>query len=186
MISVVLFIVGGCHQQAVIQKQVVQQVVAQQVAYVPAVSVAPLVQTYGVVDPYWAPRDNSAQRIEQLLQLAEKQAATIEKLTAGKQVSEPCDDCQAQSKPASDSIATQARAILERSCVTCHSGAEPKGGLDLTGTLTTGERLLVSDAISTGSMPPPPKEALSDTDSALIYTWAHQDKEAVRSLLRSK
>lgn len=185
MISLIVFIVGGCHQQAVIKQQVVQQVVAQQVAYVP-VAVAPLVQTYGVVDPYWAPRDNSSQRIEQLLQLAEKQAATIEKLTAGKQTAEPCDDCQTQQKPANDSIATQARAILERSCVTCHSGAEPKGGLDLTGTLTTGERLLVSDAINTGSMPPPPKEALSDTDSALIYTWAHQDKEAVRQLLRGQ
>lgn len=183
-ISIICVVLGGCHQQAIVQKQVVQQVVAQQVAYVPAV-VAPVYQTYGVVDPYWAPRDTSAQRIEQLLQLAEKQAETIERLTANVQPqTTPCDDCD--KVPANDSISTQANSVIERSCLSCHSGESAKGGLDLTGTLTVGEKLLIAEAVNTGSMPPPPKEALSDADAALIYTWAHQDKEAVRSLLRGK
>lgn len=179
-ISVLLGIIGGCHVQQV-QQVVATPIVAQQVAYVPAV-VAPLYQTYGVVDPYWTARDTSAQRIERLLDAVEKQQATIQALTAGK-VSQPCSD---NPPTPGDAITGQAQAILSKSCMSCHSGETAKKGLDLTKPLSVGEKLLVAQLVSEGSMPPKPAEMLPDDEAAILNSWAHQDKGAVRSLLRGK
>lgn len=78
-----------------------------------------------------------------------------------------------------------ARAILQRSCVSCHSGAKPKGGIDLAGSLTVAQKLLVADAIETGSMPPKPADVLADADFQAVRKWAYEDKAAVRQFLKA-
>lgn len=184
MISVlILSAIGGCHQQAVVQKQVVQQVVAQQVAYVPAYVVQPLVQTYGVVDPYWTPRDNSAERIEKLLALAEQQALTIEKLTAP-QKQTTCDDCD-KSQSGGGEISRAATSIIQANCAGCHDGNNPKTAFDVTKPISREDMMKVAIKVDLGEMPPPPRDMLSEDDILMLKVWAN-GKGASRDSLRSK
>jgi mono/diheme cytochrome c family protein len=77
-----------------------------------------------------------------------------------------------------------ARRILQKSCVSCHSGAAPKGDLDLTGSLDVGEKLLIAETVLAGEMPPEGKPPLSDDDAKLLYDWSREDRAAVREFYR--
>ncbi|WP_425617568.1 DUF1592 domain-containing protein [Anatilimnocola sp. NA78] len=73
-------------------------------------------------------------------------------------------------KPASDDFAQLAKPILQKHCLSCHSGAEPKGelrldtlGTDLTNKETREAWQSVQEQLRIGAMPPkeqPPKDGL--------------------------
>lgn len=128
-------------------------------------------------DPYWyvAGQQNATeQRLRKLEEIADKQVQILEYMKSGS----PAGMVTSQ-------VEQNARAVLQRSCVKCHTGDNPKGGVALDGELSTAEKLLVANVVQSGEMPPPPAKELSDEDYASLQAWANEDRAAVRELLRS-
>lgn len=76
----------------------------------------------------------------------------------------------------------QARAILKRSCVSCHSGSNPEGGFTLGSDFDTGTKLLIAEVVADGTMPK--NNPLPDDDQQVLVEWSREDKAAVREFLR--
>lgn len=162
-----LFVCGGdCNVQRVVSHQ----------EYV-----APVVhqQSYAVQFPVFVYSVSDTQRVDALTKIAEQNAAILQQQT---QLIQALNASPAVAAKASPSEAA-ARAILQRSCVSCHSGAKPKGGIDLSGALTVGMKSLVADAVEDGRMPPKPEAVLSDADFQTLDKWKKEDRAAWRAFL---
>lgn len=92
---------------------------------------------------------------------------------------------QAPAAPAASKLETAARALMAKSCVSCHGGAKPKGGVDLSGPLTTATKLRAANVVRTGEMPPKPAAQLSDDEFNVLQAWATEDGAAVRAALKA-
>lgn len=77
-----------------------------------------------------------------------------------------------------------ARRILQRSCLSCHSGEKTKGDVDLSGEIGIGLKLLSAELVASEDMPP--NKPLLAEDVATIVSWSREDKEAVREHLRGR
>lgn len=161
---------GDCHQVQQIQ-QVIAQPLAVQYATVPY---APVYWTYTV---------------GQDEQIRELKNAVSELTTISKQNQQIIQQLRSTPSATNEgvSLVTQnARKVLDNSCVRCHSGDKPKGGINLTGPILTADRLLIEEVVRTGAMPPKPEKEVSDEDFAAIEAWAREDSKAVRNMLRQK
>lgn len=198
MIHVILCLaVGGCQQNVVVQKQqaVVQQVVAQQVQYSPAVYVAPLVQTYGVIDPYLAFRqpNQELQELREARALIEEQRLLLEQYQASSPQTQPnhdCKECRPSVAADGPNVTLTARAILDRSCVKCHNAEKMDGGLDLTNPMSFATKLeKIRTQVDEGRMPKGGPE-LNNQEAGIIAAWTYaleaEAANAVTQYLKSK
>lgn len=163
--ALVLALFGGdCH---------VHQVVTTHQAYA-----APVVAA--VQYPVFLYAAGDSAKVDALAKIAEQNAAILQQQT---QLIQALNASPAAVKTSPNESA--ARAILQRSCVSCHSGAKPKGEIDLTGPLTVAQKMLVADSIESGTMPPKPADVLADADFQTVRKWAYEDKAAVRQFLKA-
>lgn len=167
MIALVLALFGGgdCH---------IQQVVTTHQAYA-----APVVAA--VQFPVFVYSVSDTQRVDALTKIAEQNAAILQQQTLLIQTLNASPAAAAKQSPNE----AAARVILQRSCVSCHSGAKPAKGIDLSGPLSVGMKSLVADAVEDGRMPPKPEAVLSDADFQTLDKWKKEDREAWRAFLRA-
>jgi mono/diheme cytochrome c family protein len=174
MISILLFAIlaGQCAQTHAVAPIVHQQQVALTVPY---------------VDPYWsyvvghgadARIKKLEESIEKLTTIADRQSQILEHLRGQGSGSTP--------SAGESAITSQARQVLQTNCASCHTGDAAKGSFRLDRELSVADKLLVSQVVTSGAMPPAPKEPLSDDEAAIIAAWANEDKQAVRAWLRSQ
>lgn len=168
-------IVAGSCSSAVCQQQVVHA------------AQAPIEVRVPYVDPYWSyvvgtKNEERIRRLEEIAarqqELVEQQATIIDALRGG--------HAGKDAGTGPSEITKQARAILAENCLGCHQGDDPKGGIKLDGGFDVAQKLLISEVVQSGAMPPPPKQELSDEQAAIIAAWATEDSKAVRAFLRSK
>lgn len=143
--------------------------------------------TVPYVDPYWsfvvgngadARIKKLEESIDKLTTIADRQAQILEHLRG--------QGTGGATAAGESAITIQARSVLQTNCASCHTGDAAKGGLRLDGELSVADKLLVSQVVTSGAMPPQPKEPLSDDEAAIIAAWANEDKAAVRAWLRSQ
>ena len=137
-----------------------------------------------VLDPYFHYTVGAAQRLRKLEEIAERQMAIVEQQR--QLIEQYRIGAVAPGQPADSPIESQARQILQASCVKCHSGDSPKGGIRLDGELDVATKLLVDGVVTSGAMPPKPAEQLDDNTASVISTWATEDQAAVRAFLRAQ
>lgn len=164
MIYAMLLIVGQCHPS---QVQSHYAAVQQQIAYV---------QVYAT----WRVGEDEYQNqmIEKLTQIAEQNQQIVQAIRANSTNGPTPSDESA--------VTTAAKGVFESKCLQCHNPGNAKGDIDLTGPLTTQQKLLVEEVTRSGEMPPPKEgKELSDEEFAKIAAWAHEDAKAVRAALRT-
>lgn len=169
-------LMGGCRrrvivQQVIVQKKVVQQVV-QQVVQTPVQQftqfVAPVAASYRVG------YDNKSEERIRLLEDA------VLKLT---QIAQTAELRAGVNQVQVDPVESKARAVLRRSCTSCHSGQKPKKGLDLTGELDGMTMTLAAGEAELGKMPPKPHPVITSDSYKALRAWANQ---LTRSELKNK
>lgn len=64
-------------------------------------------------------------------------------------------------------VMEQQTGVLQDTCLKCHSGDEPKGGLDMTGELDAGTKLQMMTKVWRGEMPP--NAPLPDDQAAELF-----------------
>lgn len=172
---------GDCQQRVVVKQQVAK---VQAFAYAPVQTQVYAYAQVPLYDPQWYVVGESARlrKLEEIVErqqvLAEQQAQAIELLRGAASA--------AGAGNGESALAVEARRILAVNCMSCHSGAEIKGGVDLSGALDLPTKLLIAEVVGSGVMPPTPKEPLSDQDAATIAAWATEDKKAVREFLKAQ
>lgn len=171
-------------QRVLVQQAVVAKAVVADTVLVPkavAVAVSPDYY-YSVADHYRDSllADAITQRVVQRLQ-ASGNVASPPETTA------PNGVCQCNRPPAPNSPpanppagSTPAKlvAVVKASCLKCHSGANVRGGLDLSNldTVPEGVRWKAYSLVNTGEMPQG-AAAIGDEDVKLFYEWAKSAKK---------
>lgn len=89
-----------------------------------------------------------------------------------------------QPPPSVSSFEQKGRAVLNARCINCHSGPQPKAGLDLSGAISRSKLAMIVDKCSTDEMPPVPEKPLSDDELQSLASWLDQTQEAVRAKSR--
>ena len=172
---------ASCRSRVVVRKQIVVQQPVQYAQQVVAVVQQPVY--YPVAYQAVAPVQVQAQVITPTYQRLEQHATgccccccqgTQSPPSAGPQApAEPPAAPQVPSPPAGAVDTPAVQAIITRSCVSCHSGATPKGGLDMTdvSTLTELQRYKVWGQAHAGTMPKG-GDPIPDADAETLRKWA--------------
>lgn len=145
-----------------------QKVVVQQVVPVyPTVAVPSAIITYQMSDTH-----GSEARLRKLEELVAIQTEVLQRSGA------PYQARQSQVSP----VEIAGRSVLNRHCISCHSGATPKGDLDFTHSLSASTKALAAQMMSTGKMPPEPRPKVPQEEFLAFYTWLMEDSDALREI----
>ena len=139
---------GGCHVQA----EAVQYAT-------PVVAAVPVYLTWRVDDQQYQQK-----LLEKLVAIEEQNAATNKTLVAA----------LAASEATPLTAANQVRELIDSRCVKCHSTANAKGGVDLSGAIPTELRIRCVKEIVGGRMPKGGAK-FSPEETEQAFDWAHEE-----------
>lgn len=146
---------------------------------------ASYVQTYPVVYPSLVYSMGSDQRLQKLESIAEQNVLLLQQQQLLIQTLK--SNGQLNGGVAISPNLAAANRIVQASCIKCHTGAAPKGNLDMTDLtkLNMGQKMLMVDMVENAEMPPKPGSPVSDDDFQALRKWALEDRQAVREFLKA-